>query len=292
MLAQGVDEWPAVRPLSACCHHAPLHTLLVTAEAVPSPVALLEASIASSRSAQSAMQSSADGLIPRLEANTDAASSRTTAATSILITAVQQCVSTFGYSLRRHTTAVDKLLGAKTDELDDTVTTLEACLQQIYCSESSLEYLEASMRTIQQLCGDTNAFPDVSLALHAAASDVLQLGRAAFRLQTTIDPIRCAVSHAPWLARGKVNSLSINVFDAVSEPVTTITPADVSVTTAREAQGWSVEIVSIEGNSLSFGVMLTPECSDVGELNVTIDGHSSVYALKVRVLFARFLQLF
>lgn len=259
------------RPLSLLLPCCPESSLELTIPAVP---ALL-----SSASVE-------DGpLLSRLETNAREAVSMVSVAVSTATSAVQQCVPVFVFNARSHSRAMDKRLEMKSDELADTVKTLEACLQLLRCGDDAEVCTDdcVTVAAVKQLMRETDTIVPVSTVLtHCGGGGGVQCLTAAFHVVIKVDPHRCKASHARWLTRGKSNSVRICLFDRAGEPVFGVTPPDVRSFIESEAVGWSVVSVSTSTNVLSVEVALADRCSDTAALTVSVGGTEVVVPFTVR----------
>lgn len=205
-----------------------------------------------------------------------------------MLEAVHECSPSFVHSVRARSAALDKRLEMKFDELNDTAKALGVAVQQSFAGDQSAEFLEGSLSAVWRLLTNTNALLDVSCVIAASSlSDSLRCLEKSSHVQTGIDPASCKASHDPWLMRGQCNTVTITLHDAGGEPVYGMTPMDVVATVNRDAVGWAVVSTSVEGNMLSVGVRLEPECSPVAVLLVNYGSTELPLRLKVRVHLKR-----
>lgn len=175
---------------------------------------------------------------------------------------------------------VDKRLEMKEAELADTLKTLEACIHLSYAGDDTPEFSVDSDLAINQFLKLTNTSPEAPSVITSAQSHVAKCVLTVARLQTGIHPARCNVSHLPWLKRGEYNSVSVAAVDAFGEPIRGLTAGDVVCAVVCDG-GWSVMSVDVESSTITVGLLLLVECSDVAVLDVVIGGIEVTIPLKV-----------
>lgn len=242
----------------------------------------------SSHSSLLASASLCDGpLLTRLHINTTDAMSHVSSAISSLSGALAKCVASFMSGTRRYSHSVDKRLEMMEDELSDTLDTISACLHQ--CISDNIVYsysthLEDSVSSVDTLLhGLVNALPDVSIVVSPKGGDVLGYIEAATRIQGEVDTAAssCTISHARWLPREQVNSVSITLADSSGIPVLGATPDVVTAAFGRACGGWSVESVTVDANIVILQLSLTATCDD--ETLLTAEIGSARFELGLQV---------
>lgn len=252
--------------------------------------ALAEAALANAEATRVALLSLAaqcEGpLITRLDDNDVAVGSRTGADVSAIMSAVGECVRAFSANARRSHRAEDKHFEMACEDLDDAVKILVAFLSQISTGNAGCEALVDTADAIDRV---VRGLPDSTLSSTSAlisstsCDDALVHVSKASQVQLGIDPARCSFAHAPWLARGGLNRVTLAVRDANSDPLYGVLASHVAASVADAVVGWAVSLMSVEADTVSFGVFLSVECVDVAVLDVNIAGTQVSTPLKVIV---------
>lgn len=267
-----------------CC--LPSHVTCLATVAPPSALVSLDSVVAIGLPLRGSLLSCAshsDGaLLGRLAANTVAACSHATATTTALTDAVRQCVPGLVLAARRRLRGVDKLLGMKAEECEDSKKSLQALLQLTLACQDTAKVLEGSMYTIIQLLEGASPFTGISTLLATAGGDLaLHRLAEASHIDIGIDPARCKASHALWLSRGERNVVIVALADEDGEPVYGILPVDVLCTFASEAVGASVMSVSVEASALTIEVLLPADAPSTVLLRVLVYNTSIPVPLQV-----------
>lgn len=250
-------------------------------------VTLTRESTSVAASALSNLEAAADHceglLLCRLESNARGAASRVNGEVSTVITTLQLCVRTAVYHARHHARAVDKLLEANVDELEDTAKLISLLFQQCAACADLSELSKDSHRALSLILEATTGITPVSTTLAPARADAVSFIPESSRFVICIDAARCTVSHPRWLARDGCTAVSIALVDTIGEPVLGVTLLDVACAVDEGSVGWSVAPVEVELNTVTLSVTLSAECSEAAVLRVRV--WDTAFTIPLQVCF-------